>query len=193
MCKHVAAVLYGVGARLDRSPELLFHLRRAKPEDLVARAPTATVARAAGDGPRKKLGAALDLGDVFGIDLEAPARPASPKEVVVAAPTVPARAPKAKAKAKTTASAPDAKSTTPNAKVKTSAPPPPSKTVRAPRTAQGTIITRAQLLKLGVTTSMVRRWLEEGHLRRTPISGMYERMPGAEEAIVAYLAWSGRA
>jgi uncharacterized Zn finger protein len=27
MCKHVAAVLYGVGARLDRQPELLFTLR----------------------------------------------------------------------------------------------------------------------------------------------------------------------
>ena len=27
MCKHVAAVLYGVGARLDASPELLFTLR----------------------------------------------------------------------------------------------------------------------------------------------------------------------
>jgi uncharacterized Zn finger protein len=27
MCKHVSAVLYGVGARLDRSPELLFRLR----------------------------------------------------------------------------------------------------------------------------------------------------------------------
>ena len=27
MCKHVAAVLYGVGARLDQQPELLFVLR----------------------------------------------------------------------------------------------------------------------------------------------------------------------
>ncbi|MFM0150661.1 SWIM zinc finger family protein, partial [Paraburkholderia sp. RL18-085-BIA-A] len=28
MCKHIAAVLYGVGARLDQQPELLFALRR---------------------------------------------------------------------------------------------------------------------------------------------------------------------
>jgi len=28
MCKHVAAVLYGVGARLDNKPELLFRLRK---------------------------------------------------------------------------------------------------------------------------------------------------------------------
>ena len=31
MCKHVAAVLYGVGNRLDDSPELLFRLRASTP------------------------------------------------------------------------------------------------------------------------------------------------------------------
>ncbi|MGF6652763.1 hypothetical protein OKW34_003352 [Paraburkholderia youngii] len=35
MCKHVAAVLYGVGARLDQQPELLFTLRGVDPADLV--------------------------------------------------------------------------------------------------------------------------------------------------------------
>ena len=30
MCKHVAAVLYGVGARLDHKPQLLFVLRRVR-------------------------------------------------------------------------------------------------------------------------------------------------------------------
>src|SRR6266540_4336591 len=38
MCKHVAAVLYGVGARLDEQPELLFTLRRVNGKDLVTRA-----------------------------------------------------------------------------------------------------------------------------------------------------------
>ena len=33
MCKHVAAVLYGVGARLDEQPELLFRLRGVSEED----------------------------------------------------------------------------------------------------------------------------------------------------------------
>ena len=28
MCKHVAAVLYGIGARLDRQPQLLFRLHK---------------------------------------------------------------------------------------------------------------------------------------------------------------------
>jgi uncharacterized Zn finger protein len=36
MCKHVAAVLYGVGARLDETPELLFRLRAVDEKDLVA-------------------------------------------------------------------------------------------------------------------------------------------------------------
>ena len=35
MCKHVAAVLYGVGARLDREPALLFTLRQVEEADLV--------------------------------------------------------------------------------------------------------------------------------------------------------------
>ncbi|SMD00339.1 SWIM zinc finger [Desulfocicer vacuolatum DSM 3385] len=36
MCKHVAAVLYGVGARLDRDPSLFFMLRKANVNDLVS-------------------------------------------------------------------------------------------------------------------------------------------------------------
>ena len=36
MCKHVAAVLYGVGARLDEKPELLFRLRAVDEKDLLA-------------------------------------------------------------------------------------------------------------------------------------------------------------
>lgn len=36
MCKHVAAALYGVGARLDEEPELLFALRGVNAKDLLA-------------------------------------------------------------------------------------------------------------------------------------------------------------
>ncbi len=38
MCKHVAATLYGIGARLDAKPELLFVLRSVDPTALLARA-----------------------------------------------------------------------------------------------------------------------------------------------------------
>jgi uncharacterized Zn finger protein len=37
MCKHVAAALYGVGARLDEKPQLLFVLRGVNESDLFAR------------------------------------------------------------------------------------------------------------------------------------------------------------
>ena len=36
LCKHVAAALYGVGARLDERPDLLFRLRAVDENDLVA-------------------------------------------------------------------------------------------------------------------------------------------------------------
>ncbi len=76
MCKHVAAVLYGVGARLDRQPELLFGLRKVDARELVARA---------GSGlPKKGKASArvLDdaaLADVFGIELAEDAPPAAAK------------------------------------------------------------------------------------------------------------------
>ena len=45
LCKHVAASLYGVGARLDQSPELLFLLRGVDPADLISKASAAEAVR----------------------------------------------------------------------------------------------------------------------------------------------------
>ncbi|MEX3942731.1 hypothetical protein AB4Y44_24805, partial [Paraburkholderia sp. BR10937] len=68
MCKHVAAVLYGVGARLDQQPELLFTLRGVDPGDLVSS--TGANPSGAGAGPVSgKVLDNVDLGDVFGIDI----------------------------------------------------------------------------------------------------------------------------
>ena len=36
MCKHIAAVLYGIGARLDQKPDLLFRLHDVDEKDLIA-------------------------------------------------------------------------------------------------------------------------------------------------------------
>lgn len=69
MCKHVAAVLYGVGARLDQQPELLFKLRGVDHEELIAADAEAAVSAATSRGKSKRL-AGDDLSDVFGIDLE---------------------------------------------------------------------------------------------------------------------------
>jgi uncharacterized Zn finger protein len=65
MCKHVAAVLYGVGARLDDKPELLFQLRGVNPEELVVEG---AVPEAAGRKGGRRI-AEGDLSEVFGIDL----------------------------------------------------------------------------------------------------------------------------
>ncbi len=73
MCKHVAAVLYGVGARLDEKPELLFLLRGVDHEELIATDSGAAVATAAGRGSRRRV--AGDLEDVFGIDIVQEDRP----------------------------------------------------------------------------------------------------------------------
>jgi uncharacterized Zn finger protein len=70
MCKHVAAVLYGVGARLDEKPELLFKLRGVDHEELIAADAEAAVSAATASGQSKRL-AADELSDVFGIDLAA--------------------------------------------------------------------------------------------------------------------------
>jgi uncharacterized Zn finger protein len=69
MCKHVAAVLYGVGARLDVNPELLFTLRSVNHEELISIAATAT------DLTTKAVETGLELaeseiGAVFGIELD---------------------------------------------------------------------------------------------------------------------------
>ncbi|MBN8215614.1 MAG: hypothetical protein J0L75_03190 [Spirochaetes bacterium] len=72
MCKHVAATLYGIGARFDRAPELLFALRGVDAGELVAQDAGRAVAKlakraSASPAPRIKHD---DLGALFGIDLK---------------------------------------------------------------------------------------------------------------------------
>lgn len=76
MCKHVAAVLYGVGARLDEKPELLFLLRQVDENELIAKA---------GDGlpltkktpTAAKVLSGEGLSELFGLEMES-AVPAAP-------------------------------------------------------------------------------------------------------------------
>ena len=73
MCKHVAAVLYGIGARLDHQPELLFTLRNVDQQDLIANAGT-DLSR---QRKRPAAGRVLPsdgLSEMFGIEM-APATP----------------------------------------------------------------------------------------------------------------------
>ena len=68
MCKHVAAVLYGVGARLDRQPELLFRLRAVDENELVAQIDSATPLAKSAPAAGKVL-AEDDLSALFGLDM----------------------------------------------------------------------------------------------------------------------------
>ena len=67
LCKHLAAVLYGIGVRLDREPELLFVLRKVNQQDLVAEV-GATLERGARK-PRNARVLEADLSEVFGIEI----------------------------------------------------------------------------------------------------------------------------
>lgn len=71
LCKHLAAVLYGVGSRLDSRPELLFTLRGVKVQDLVGQAAKKAVDRMVAAVETAKAPAIKhsDLGALFGIQL----------------------------------------------------------------------------------------------------------------------------
>jgi uncharacterized Zn finger protein len=84
MCKHVAAVLYGVGARLDEKPELFFTLRGVDVQDLISSASAAATSPLADAVAADSALADADLSALFGVELEsggaaaaAPAKPAA--------------------------------------------------------------------------------------------------------------------
>jgi len=68
MCKHVAAVLYGVGARLDEKPQLLFVLRNVDENELLASAGQAPPLKTAAPGTAKVLDES-DVAAVFGLEM----------------------------------------------------------------------------------------------------------------------------
>ena len=69
MCKHVAAVLYGVGTRLDSKPELFFTLRGVDGQELISAASAnAVVPLASKTKPSALAGA--DLSELFGVEIE---------------------------------------------------------------------------------------------------------------------------
>src|SRR6266478_6553907 len=84
MCKHVAAVLYGIGARLDQQPELLFRLHKADEKELIAGAGQGLPLAGKAPAAKKVLGSE-DLAGLFGLDMgedtasDADAKPKSAK------------------------------------------------------------------------------------------------------------------
>ncbi len=109
MCKHVAAALYGVGARLDHEPEMLFTLRGVEPAEMIAAAAEVPAGRGRARG---RVLRADDVSSVFGIELSD--EEASAEEETAAAPARrrgkasgkrPTKTPAAKSRAKKVARA----------------------------------------------------------------------------------------
>jgi len=92
MCKHVAATLYGVGARLDRDPDLLFKLRGVERSELVSTGADLAITEAAAGS--KRVLAGDDVAALFGLEFETPPKPAAatPEKQAPVRKDVPAKA-----------------------------------------------------------------------------------------------------
>jgi uncharacterized Zn finger protein len=78
LCKHVAAVLYGVAARLDADPQLLFTLRGVDHAELISQAVAAeNLERSLSAGQTNVLSES-NLEEVFGIEIDRGHQPAAP-------------------------------------------------------------------------------------------------------------------
>ncbi len=78
MCKHVAATLYGVGARLDSNPDLLFTLRGVKRDELIAKV-GADLPLTVAPANSERLLADDDVAALFGLDMAEPPTPLARK------------------------------------------------------------------------------------------------------------------
>lgn len=163
LCKHVAAVLYAVGARLDQEPELLFVLRGVDQADLLSRAmEEGALARNGAHAPALK---GDDLSGLFGIELDpGSASPAAPGAAEAPAPAPRRGAGRAKAKEKGTARS-------------------------GARTARSdpARVTSGELLARGLRRSIIKRWLAEGVLLPTATRGAYLKTRQTEARIAQYL------
>jgi uncharacterized Zn finger protein len=82
LCKHLGAVLYGVGTRLDQQPELLFSLRGVDAKNLIAQAGKGGLSPGKSPVAKAKVLADDSLADVFGLEMaewSLPVVVASPK------------------------------------------------------------------------------------------------------------------
>jgi uncharacterized Zn finger protein len=179
LCKHVAATLYGIGARLDHAPELLFELRGVSPQDLIQ-----TLADAPTDqtSPVDALQNADtdDLSALFGIDLTGMGdAPALPK---------PAKPSKSKAAAVPTQKVTVAKKKPASQSVQAAAPLSKAKPSPRPKT-----ITAQALIKQGIPRHKIQAWLKAEILKPTEQRGVYLTTGRTQNSVKLYLSTSDQA
>ncbi|MEN3365965.1 MAG: hypothetical protein V7606_3239 [Burkholderiales bacterium] len=165
MCKHVAAALYGVGARLDSQPELLFLLRHVDPQELIQQAGGmhVTGAQTVAGGHRQL--ETSDLSALFGIELDEPPVAAPPASPVAKSPAI---TPKRSGTAKRS-------------------PGPTEKKIATPRPKQKRFVTASELIARGIPRHMLQSWLTSGVLLRTDERGAYRTTRETEGRIEKYL------
>lgn len=168
MCKHVAAVLYGVGARLDNEPELLFRLRHVQPQDLIRQA--GKVPAMAHSDTQGALDS-TDLSALFGIDLDDMSAASTAQPPAAAVPS------------RKRSQQPKAVYPLPSA-----VPGKDPKTVTPPRRERSKTVTAAGLIARGVARHMIRNWIASGVLLRTGQRGVYRTTAQTEARILAYSA-----
>jgi uncharacterized Zn finger protein len=69
MCKHVAAVLYGIGSRLDYDPMLFFDLRNINGQELIKKSmerKLESMLKNAGKKSKREIDS-KDIGGIFGL------------------------------------------------------------------------------------------------------------------------------
>ncbi len=174
LCKHLAAVLYGVGSRLDDEPELLFTLRGVDPQDLVD-VDAAEAAPTRASGGSELVG---DLSEIFGIEIDA---------VGVSAASRAGDRPQSTSGRTRDGWAAAAKRGTKKArkkpvpKTRSAARGKGSKRARArrPRRARlpapRALVSRQELLDLGVPAGTIASWLQHRVLKPTAERGVYRQ------------------
>jgi len=140
MCKHVAAVLYSIGARLDEQPELAFKLRAVDHSELIVSAAKGRTLSTKTPVSAKVLDAD-DLSALFGLEMEGTQPEASAKVITKVSTKVSAKAsvkvlsrPAAKQKPKQPGRSP---AKTSSAKLASAAALPKAPKANAPATAAG--------------------------------------------------------
>lgn len=179
MCKHIAATLYGVGARLDSQPELLFQLCHVDPLELIQQAGSMPVTDAQTSlGQHQQLDTS-DLSSLFGIELNDSSVAVSSPPLVPKSPTI---VPK---HVSNLGRSPDSKATTPNSAQARSEP--TKKKVAPLRQKRTKTITASELIARGIPRHMQQSWIGSGILLRTEVRGIYRTTKETEGRIKDYL------
>lgn len=198
MCKHVAATLYGVGARLDHAPDLLFLLRGVDHAEMTGRAGVESILQGTAPTSESKL-EETDLSGLFGIELDSGPAPAqtAPQAAEKKQPAAAGPAAKRGTAKKAEAARSDAAGevgpapgdpvkpghSTPleTRRVKMRKPRPPARKSPSPTGKSGkektpppqAEIAAKELTAKGVTHATIQQWLRKGILRHSGRRGVY--------------------